>query len=189
LKRGCGMSGMRSWEQSYPGTAGQPSIADVPVPTEGAPFTRRLVLRGEGDISVVARPLEELGVPTLLAGVQWLFAIVADYVLDAHERRREREAQLAIVSDEHAKKAELQAVRLLAEQLRARPEVVIAPGADPLVAAATRVFAAGDIDLTIPQPKRAAAPAALPAARRRVAHRRRADAAQPSIAVVRNALT
>jgi NHLM bacteriocin system ABC transporter ATP-binding protein len=130
---------------------GRPSIADVPVPTEGAPFTRRLVLRGEGDISVVARPLEELGVPTLLAGVQWLFAIVADYVLDAHERRREREAQLAIVSDEHAKKAELQAVRLLAEQLRARPDVVIAPGADPLVAAATRVFAAGDIDLTIPR--------------------------------------
>ena len=35
---------------------GRSTIAGVAVPPEGAPFTRRLVLRGEGDVWVVARP-------------------------------------------------------------------------------------------------------------------------------------
>ena len=42
-------------------------------------------------------------------------------------------------------------MRLLAEQLRTRPELLIPADAEPLVAAAMRVFAAGDIDLTVPR--------------------------------------
>src|SRR5204863_7307630 len=57
----------------------------------------------------------------------------------------------ALMSTHEAHQAEVGAVRLLAEQLRARPEPVIAAGTDPLVSCMVRVLAPAGLEPTVPR--------------------------------------
>lgn len=137
-----------AWVQAVSGVV---SLAGAAVPPAGAPVARRLALIADGDASIVARPLEEVPLPSLLAGIEWLLAVGAHHVLSALVARERREAELARASEDHAQEAELRAVRLLAEQLRARPSPVIPRGSDPLIASATRVLAMQGLELRVPR--------------------------------------
>jgi NHLM bacteriocin system ABC transporter ATP-binding protein len=137
-----------SWVQAL---TGRTALAGVPLPPGGAPLARRLALSGEGEASIVARPLEEVPLPDVLAGIEWLFAVAARCVLSAELERQRREAELARTSETHAQEAESHAARLLAEELRPEPEVVIPAGTDPLVACATRVLAENGLELRVPR--------------------------------------
>jgi NHLM bacteriocin system ABC transporter ATP-binding protein len=137
-----------SWVQALTGGA---SLAGIALPPGGAPLARRLALAAEGEASILARPLEEVPLPEVLAGIEWLFAVAARYVLGAELERRRREAELARTAEQHAREAETHAARLLAEELRAEPEPVIPEGTDPLVACATRVLAEKGLELRVPR--------------------------------------
>jgi NHLM bacteriocin system ABC transporter ATP-binding protein len=131
-------------------SAGVAALAGAPLPAGGAPFAPRLGAVAEIDSALVARPLAEVSVPALIDGVEWLFGIAADHTVGASARREALEGDQARAADQRARQAESTAVRVLAEQLRSAPEAVIPAGTDPLVASATRVLAAKDLELRVP---------------------------------------
>jgi NHLM bacteriocin system ABC transporter ATP-binding protein len=131
--------------------AGKTALAGVPLPAGGAPLAPRLALCGEGDATMVAQPLDEVSMPAVVAGLEWLFAVAAGYILTERAQRQRREAELAQTSEDQAQEAESRAVRLLAEELRAQPERVLPAGADPLVLSATRVLGEKDLELRVPR--------------------------------------
>ena len=131
--------------------AGVISLAGVPVPAAGVPLAARLTVFGEGDASAAADPIADVPTATLIEGVEWLCAVVAEHVLDAAGERLHADAEAARSSVRRAREAEDDAVRLLAEQLRAKPEPVIAADTDPLVASAIRVLAPSGLEPTVPR--------------------------------------
>jgi NHLM bacteriocin system ABC transporter ATP-binding protein len=127
------------------------SLANVPVPRGGAPLAARLPVYGEGDAIATAEPIEGVAPVELIAGLEWLCAVAAEHIFDAAEERDRLDSQAAQASTRDAYDAEVGAVRLLAEQLRAQPEPVIARGTDPLVAAMVRVLAPAGLEPTVPR--------------------------------------
>ena len=139
-----------SWVVS---TSGYLTLAGVELPAPGGPVAARMALvAGAGaGATASARPLSELPLTTLIAGLEWLFGLAADLVVAASAERQRVEEQQALTATARANEAEATALRLLAEELRSRPGVVIPTSADPLVIACTRVLAAGGIELRVPR--------------------------------------
>jgi len=131
--------------------AGTISLAHVPVPPVGAPLAARLPVYGEGDAVASAQPFEDVAVATLIDGVEWLCAVAAEHVLEGAEERHRADADAARRAAREAHEAEQAAVDLLAQQLRAKPEPVVAPGTDPLVASMVRVLAPIGVEPTAPR--------------------------------------
>jgi NHLM bacteriocin system ABC transporter ATP-binding protein len=129
--------------------AGVLVLGGAALPREGAPLPPRIPLVGELDAVARAAPIDEVPIPRLVGGIEWLFDVAADQVVSANARRQRLDAEQALVANERAHEAERRAVRLLAEELRARPEPVI-EAAHPLVASATRVLAAKNLALRLP---------------------------------------
>jgi ABC-type bacteriocin/lantibiotic exporter with double-glycine peptidase domain len=132
-------------------TGGAITLAHAELPAAGAPIGPRLALRGRGDAVCVARSIEEIAVIDLITGVEWLFHLAAARVHTTAAERRGVEVERALSAEADAGEAEAGAVRLLAEQLRARPELVFPPGTDPLVACSMRVLAAKRLEAGIPR--------------------------------------
>ena len=131
--------------------AGVLSLAGAPVPPAGAPLAARLPVYGEGDAIAAADPFGDVSPATLIEGVEWLFAVAAEHVLEAAGERQLADAETTRSAVRRAHDAEVGAVSLLAEQLRARPKPVIAPGTDPLVACMVRVLAPDGLAPTVPR--------------------------------------
>jgi NHLM bacteriocin system ABC transporter ATP-binding protein len=137
-----------AWVQPVTGAV---ALADVAVPQAGAPLPRRVAVYGEDESMVVTRPLEDVEIPQLLAGIEWLFSVGAGIVLAAGVERQRREAKVAEASEHQAWEAQSRAVELLAEQLRPRPEPAIPAGGDPLIACLARVLASKGLELRVPR--------------------------------------
>ena len=137
-----------AWVQPITGAV---ALTDVPLPQGGAPLPPRVAVYGEGESMVVTRPLEDVEIPELLEGIEWLFSVGAGLVLAAGVERQHHEAQVAQASERQAWEAQSRAVELLAEQLRPSPEPVIPVGGDPLTACVTRVLAAKHLELRVPR--------------------------------------
>jgi NHLM bacteriocin system ABC transporter ATP-binding protein len=131
--------------------AGGLGLAGIPVPAEGAPVAPRLALSSEHDSVALTRPIDEVSIPALIPGVEWLFGVAAGHVLSASADRERLEAEQALTTDERAREAEARAVQLLAEELRAKPQPVIPSTADPLLRSATRVLATKSLELQVPR--------------------------------------
>ena len=129
--------------------AGTISLAHVPIPPAGAPLAARLPVYGEGDAVASAQPFEDVAVTTLIEGLEWLCAVAAEHVLDAAEDAPRRRGAARRAARE-AHEAEQGAVDLLAQQLRAKPQPVVASGTDPLVASMVRVLAPIGVEPTAP---------------------------------------
>jgi NHLM bacteriocin system ABC transporter ATP-binding protein len=137
-----------AWVQPLRGVI---ALAHVNLPAAGAPIAPRLTLRAEVDAVGVAGPIDQIAIPAVIAGVEWLFDVVAALVMATAAQRLDAEVKQALAAEADASEAEAGAVQLLAEELRARPERVIPPGTDPLVACSIRVLAAKGLEPSVPR--------------------------------------
>lgn len=137
-----------SWVVS---TSGYFTLAGVELPAPGGPIAARMAVVAGAGAAASARPLSELPLTTLIAGLEWLFGLAADLVVAASAERQRVEEQQALTATARANEAEATAVRLLAEELRSKPGLVIPTSADPLVIACTWVLAAGGLELRVPR--------------------------------------
>jgi ABC-type bacteriocin/lantibiotic exporter with double-glycine peptidase domain len=131
--------------------AGSIELAGVGLPPDGAPLAPRLALTGEDAAVAIAQPLDSVSVPALSTGVEWLFEVAAGHVLSTSAERDRLDAERARGANEQSLEAESRAMRLLAEQLRSKPEPVLPDNADPLVISLTRVLGTKNLELDVPR--------------------------------------
>jgi len=130
---------------------GEIKLAGVTLPGAGAPIGPRLVLFGERDATIAARPMSSVDVLALVAGIEWLFEVAGTFVLTTSIGRQRADADTAATATEQAMAVEARAVRLLAAELRRDQEPVTASATDPLVMSAIRVTTANGLDLRTPR--------------------------------------